>query len=66
MIATLTISAWRAALYPGNAAYILRNAASARAGLAAFQALGRAAVTALHRPSHRAGVTRTCNPQPER
>ena len=46
LIATLTISAWRAALYPGNAAYILRNAASARAGLAVFQALGRAAVTA--------------------
>ena len=45
MITTLTISAWRAALYPANAAYILRNAPSARAGLAAFQSLGRAAVT---------------------
>ena len=45
MITTLTISAWRAALYPGNAAYILRNAPSARAGLSAFQSLGRTAVT---------------------
>lgn len=45
MITTLTISAWRAAMYPENAPYILRNAPSARAGLAAFRALGRAAVT---------------------
>jgi len=35
MLATLTISAWRAARYPENAAYILRNAPSAYAGLAA-------------------------------
>ena len=40
MMATLIITAWRAALYPGNAAYILRNAPAARAGLAAFRALG--------------------------
>ncbi|MEZ5797332.1 MAG: phosphotransferase [Paracoccaceae bacterium] len=46
MITTLTISAWRAARYPDNAAYILRNAPAARAGLAAFRALGRAPVTA--------------------
>jgi hydroxylysine kinase len=39
MLTTLTISAWRAARYPANAAYILRNAPSARAGLAAAQAL---------------------------
>jgi len=39
MLTTLTISAWRAARYPDNAAYILRNAPSARAGLAAAQAL---------------------------
>lgn len=45
MVTTLTITAWRASLYPENAAYILRNAASARAGLAAFRALGRSAVT---------------------
>ena len=39
MIATLVITGWRAARYPANAAYILRNAATARAGLAAFAAL---------------------------
>jgi Ser/Thr protein kinase RdoA (MazF antagonist) len=41
MMATLVITAWRAALYPGNAGYILRNAPSARRGLAALRALGR-------------------------
>ncbi len=45
MVTTLTITAWRAAMYPENAPYILRNAPSARAGLAAFRALGRDAVT---------------------
>jgi Ser/Thr protein kinase RdoA (MazF antagonist) len=45
MVTTVTITAWRAAMYPENAPYILRNAPSARAGLAAFRALGRAAVT---------------------
>lgn len=45
MVTTLTITAWRAAIYPDNAAYILRNAPSARAGLAAFRALGRDRVT---------------------
>ena len=45
MMTTLVITAWRAALYPGNAAYILRNAPSAHAGLAAFRALGRTRVT---------------------
>ena len=33
---TLTISAWRAARYPGNAPYILRNAPTSRAGLDAL------------------------------
>ncbi|WP_103256738.1 phosphotransferase [Tabrizicola aquatica] len=33
---TLTISAWRAARYPENATYILRNAPTSRAGLAAL------------------------------
>jgi hydroxylysine kinase len=33
MLTSLTISNWRAARYPGNADYILRNAPSARAGL---------------------------------
>jgi hydroxylysine kinase len=33
---TLTISAWRAARYPQNAAYILRNAPTSRAGLDAL------------------------------
>jgi len=45
MVITLTIPAWRASLYPGNAAYILRNVPSAKAGLAAFQSLGGTAVT---------------------
>jgi hydroxylysine kinase len=40
MMTTLIISAWRASLYPDNAAYILRNAPSARAGLQAFRAFG--------------------------
>lgn len=39
ILTTLTISAWRAARYPDNAAYILRNAPSARAGLAAALSL---------------------------
>lgn len=45
LIITLCITAWRATLYPGNASYILRNAPSARAGLAAIRALGRDTVT---------------------
>ena len=45
MMATLVITAWRAALYPGNAGYILRNAPSARRGLAALRALGRERAT---------------------
>lgn len=36
LITTLTISAWRAARYPDNAAYILRNAPTSRAGLDAL------------------------------
>lgn len=39
MLTTLTISAWRAARYPENAAYILRNAPSARVGLEAAASL---------------------------
>ncbi len=38
--ASLAISAWRAARYPWNADYILRNAPGARRGLAALAALG--------------------------
>ncbi|MCB6177414.1 phosphotransferase [Rhodobacter sp. Har01] len=45
MVTTLTIAGWRAARYPENAAYILRNAPSARAGLAAFAEIGRDAAT---------------------
>jgi hydroxylysine kinase len=45
MITTLAITNWRAALYPENARYILRNAASARAGLAAFRAIDRGLAT---------------------
>jgi Ser/Thr protein kinase RdoA (MazF antagonist) len=36
LVTTLTISAWRAARYPENAPYILRNAPLSRAGLAAL------------------------------
>lgn len=45
MITTLAIAGWRAARQPENAAYILRNTPSARAGLAAFRRIGRQAVT---------------------
>jgi Ser/Thr protein kinase RdoA (MazF antagonist) len=36
LVTTLTITAWRAARYPQNAAYILRNAPTSRAGLDAL------------------------------
>ena len=36
LVTTLTISAWRAARYPQNATYILRNAPTSRAGLDAL------------------------------
>ncbi|MCU0902995.1 MAG: phosphotransferase [Tabrizicola sp.] len=36
LVTTLTISAWRAARYPDNAPYILRNAPTSRAGLDAL------------------------------
>lgn len=45
MITTLTITSWRAARYPENAAYILRNQPSALAGLAAFRAIDRDTAT---------------------
>jgi hydroxylysine kinase len=56
MLTSLTISAWRAARYPGNADYILRNAPSARAGLQAFGAttlpkIARALSAACERPN---------------
>ncbi len=52
MLTTLTISAWRAARYPDNAAYILRNAPSARAGLTAAASLTPAQIqAACERPS---------------
>ncbi len=38
---TLLITGWRAARYPDNAAYILRNVPSARAGLEGLRRLGR-------------------------
>ncbi|WP_395540278.1 phosphotransferase [Neotabrizicola sp. sgz301269] len=44
MVTSLVISGWRAARYPSNAEYILRNSANARAGLAAFENLGRDAL----------------------
>lgn len=45
MLTTLCITSWRAAKYPENAAYILRNFPSARAGLLALTALPRETVT---------------------
>ena len=49
MVTTLSITSWRAARYPENAAYILRNAPAAKAGLAAFRAIGAdAAARAFH------------------
>lgn len=56
MLITLTISGWRAARYPANAAYILRNAPSARTGLAALRAadpgdIARSLLSACERPS---------------
>jgi Ser/Thr protein kinase RdoA (MazF antagonist) len=51
LVTTLTISAWRAARYPGNAAYILRNAPVSRAGLLALSTLDRALLAqALSQP----------------
>ena len=48
MLTTLCITSWRAARYPDNARYILRNFASAQDGLQALAALPRAEVqTAL-------------------
>ena len=44
MLTTICITAWRAARYPENSAYILRNYPSARAGLLALAALPRADV----------------------
>jgi hydroxylysine kinase len=48
LVTTLTISAWRAARYPGNAPYILRNAPISRAGLDALTSPGALADAVLH------------------
>lgn len=45
LVTTLTISAWRAARYPENAPYILRNAPTSRLGL---DALGDTSALAAH------------------
>ena len=42
MLTTICITSWRAARYPENSAYILRNYPSARVGLLALAALSRA------------------------
>lgn len=42
MATTITIASWRAARYPENRAYILRNFPAALAGLTAFSTLSRA------------------------
>jgi len=44
MVATLAIASWRAAIYPDNAPYILRNLPAARAGLGAVLALPEGAL----------------------
>jgi hypothetical protein len=54
LVTTLTISAWRAARYPGNAPYILRNAPTSRAGLDALTdraTLAKTLLNACERPS---------------
>lgn len=48
LVTTLTISAWRAARYPANAAYILRNAPTSRAGLDALTDPNALAAQLLH------------------
>jgi Ser/Thr protein kinase RdoA (MazF antagonist) len=49
MLITLTLSGWRAARYPENADYILRNAPASRAGLDALRKTESAALLrALH------------------
>lgn len=48
LVTTLTISAWRAARYPANAPYILRNAPTSRAGLDALTDPGALADAFLH------------------
>jgi hydroxylysine kinase len=53
LVTTLTISAWRAARYPENAPYILRNAPTSRAGLDALTgpaALANALLQACESP----------------
>lgn len=45
MVTTVAITSWRAAKYPENAAYILRNVPSARVGLQAFAMADRDHVT---------------------
>jgi hydroxylysine kinase len=45
MVTTVAITSWRAAKYPENAAYILRNVPSAQAGLQAFARADRDHVT---------------------
>ena len=54
LVTTLVISAWRAARYPDNAPYILRNAPTSRAGLAALtdpRSLATALLHACERPT---------------
>ncbi len=46
---SLTIGAWRAKRYPGNAAYILRNGAASLRGLKALDRIGTEAATAVLR-----------------
>ena len=56
LVASITITEWRAARYPENAEYILRNNRGARAGMAGFAALPRETVTAALRAAAEEGV----------
>jgi len=56
LVASIAITEWRAARYPENAAYILRNNRGARAGMERFAALPRERVTAALRAAAQEGV----------
>lgn len=56
LVASIAITEWRAARYPENAEYILRNNRGARAGMAGFAALPRETVTAALRAAAEEGV----------
>lgn len=56
LAASIAIGAWRAARYPENAEYLLRNSRGVRAGMERFAALPRETVTAALRAAAREGM----------